>query len=124
MPCSAPLAFGERLSLSCARSALGRGCAGAPYRARFFFGIFFYPKSEGQTATVRAGGLEEGQGMGQTSGNAAIYGRLANVSLTGLEVFFIVEGGFGSFIRVVPLSSYSNPKNAGCGDNKRPFNRT
>ena len=46
---------------------------------------------------MRASGLEEGQGMGQTSGNAAIYGRLANVSLTGLEVFFIVEGGFGSF---------------------------
>ena len=56
-------------------------------------------------ATVRAGGLEEGQGMGQTPGNAAIYGRLANVSLTGLEVFFFVAGGFGSFFRVVPLSS-------------------
>ena len=70
---------------------------------------------------MRAGGLEEGQGMGQTSGNAAIYGRLANVSLTGLGVYyFFVEGGFGSFFRVVPLSSYSNPKNAGCGDNKRP----
>ena len=62
--------------------------------------------------------------MGQTSGNAAIYGRLANVSLTGLGVYFFVEGGFGSFFRVVPLSSYSNLKNAGCGDNKRPFNRT
>ena len=83
-------------------------------------------KIEGVLTTPSAcllGGLEEGQGMGQTSGNAAIYGRLANVSLTGLEVFFIVEGGFGSFFRVVPLSSYSNPKNAGCGDNKRPFNR-
>ena len=73
---------------------------------------------------MRAGGLEEGQGMGQTPGNAAIQRCLANVSLTGQEVFFIVEGGFGSFFRVVPLSSYSNPKNAGCGDNKRPFNRT
>ena len=114
--------FGERLS--CARSALGRGGTGAPCRAQNFFWYFFSPKSEEKTATVRAGGLEEGQGMGQTSGNAAIYGRLANVSLTGLEVFFIVEGGFGSFFRVVPLSSYSNPKNAGCGDNKRPFNRT
>jgi hypothetical protein len=113
--------LGERLS--CARSALGRGGAGAPYRARFFFGIFFHPNSEGQTATVRAGGLEKGQGTGQTSGNAAIYGRLANVILTGQEVFFFVGGGFGSFFRVVPLSSYSNPKNAGCGDNKRPFNR-
>ena len=113
--------FGERLS--CARSALGRGGAGAPCRAQNFFWYFFSPKSEEKTATVRAGGLEEGQGMGQTSGNAAIYGRLANVSLTGLEVFFIVEGGFGSFFRVVPLSSYSNPKNARCGDNKMPCNR-
>ena len=73
---------------------------------------------------MRAGGLEEGQGMGQTSGNTAIHGRLANVSLAGQEFFFFVEGGFGSFFRVVPLSSYSNPKNAGCGDNKRPYNRT
>jgi hypothetical protein len=113
--------LGERLS-SCARSALGRGGAGAPYRARIFL-VFFSPKSEGGIATVRAGGLEEGQGMGQTSGNAAIYGRLANVSLAGLE-FFFVEGGFGSFFRVVPLlSSYINPKNAGCCDNKRPCNR-
>ena len=61
--------------------------------------------------------------MGQTSVNAAIYSRLANVSLAGLEVFFFVAGGFGSFFRVVPLSSCSNPKNAGCGHNKRPFNR-
>ena len=114
--------FRERLS--CARSALGRGGTGAPCRAQNFFWYFFSPKSEEKTATVRAGGLEEGQGMGQTSGNAAIYGRLANVSLTGLGVYFFVEGGFGSFFRVVPLSSYSNPKNAGCGDNKRPFNRT
>ena len=58
---------------------------------------------------MRAGGLEEGQGMGQTSGNAAIQRCLANVSLTGQEVFFIVEGGFGSFFRVFPLSSYSEP---------------
>jgi hypothetical protein len=85
--------------------------------------VFFPPKLEEKIATVRAGGLEEGQGMSQTPGNAAINGRLANVSLTGLEVFFFVEGGFGSFFRVVPLSSYSNPKNAGCGDNKRPCNR-
>ena len=61
--------------------------------------------------------------MGQTSVNATIYSRLANVSLAGLEVFFLVEGGFGSFFRVVPLSAYSNPKKAGCGDNKRPCNR-
>ena len=61
--------------------------------------------------------------MGQRSGNAAINGRLANVSITGLEVYFFVEGGFGSFFRVVPLSSYSNPKNARFGDNKRPCNR-
>ena len=61
--------------------------------------------------------------MGQTSVNATIYSRLTNVSLAGLEVFFLVEGGFGSFLRVVPLSSYSNPKKAGCGDNKRPCNR-
>jgi hypothetical protein len=61
--------------------------------------------------------------MGQRSGNAAINGRLANVSLTGLEGFFFVAGGFGSFFRVVPLGSYSNPKNAGCVDNKRPCNR-
>ena len=113
--------FGERPS--CARSALGRGGAGAPCRAQNLFWYFFSPKSEEKTATVRAGGLEEGQGMGQTSGNTAIHGRLANVSLAGQE-FFFVEGGFGSFFRVVPLSSYSNPKNAGCGDNKRPFNRT
>ena len=53
----------------------------------------------------------------------AIYSRLANVSLVSLEVFFFVAGGFGSFFRVVPLSSYSNPKNAGCVDNKRPCNR-
>ena len=72
---------------------------------------------------MRAGGLEEGQGMGQTSGNAAIQRCLANVPLTGQEVFFIVCGGFGSFFRVVPLSSYSNPKNAGCVDNERPCNR-
>jgi hypothetical protein len=64
-----------------------------------------------------------GQGIGQRSGNAAINVHLANVSLTGLEVFFFVAGGFGSFFWGVPLSSYSNPKNAGCGDNKRPFNR-
>ena len=114
--------FGERLS--CARSALGRGGTGAPCSAQNFFWYFSSPKSEEKTATVRAGGLEEGQGMGQTSGNAAIYGRLANVILTGQEVFFIVEGCFGSFFRVVPLSFYSNPKNAGCGDNKRTFNRT
>ena len=62
--------------------------------------------------------------MGHTLGNAAIYSRLANVSLAGLEGFFFVAGSFGSFFRVVPLSSYSNPKNAGCGDNKRPYNRT
>ena len=62
--------------------------------------------------------------MGQTSGNATIYSRLANVSLAGLEGFFFVAGSFGSFFRVVPLSSYySNPKKAGCGDNKRPCNR-
>ena len=59
--------------------------------------------------------------MVQTSANTAICGRAANVSLAGLEVFFFVECGFGSFFRVVPLSTYSNPKNAGCGDNKRPF---
>jgi hypothetical protein len=113
--------FGERLS--CARPALGTGGAGAPYRAQIFFCYYFSPKSEENIATVRAGGLEEGQGMGQTSGNAAIYGRLANVSLTGLGVYFFVEGGFESFFRVVPLSSYSNPKNARCGDNKMPCNR-
>jgi hypothetical protein len=63
--------------------------------------------------------------MAKTSAKATIYyGRLANVSVGALEVFFFVPGGFGSFFRVVPLSSYSNPKNAGCGDNKRPFNRT
>jgi hypothetical protein len=61
--------------------------------------------------------------MGQTSGNAAIYSRWANVSLAGLEVFFFVADGFGSFFRVVSLGSYSNPKNAGCVDNKRPCNR-
>ena len=62
--------------------------------------------------------------MGQTSGNAAIYSRLANASLAGLEVFFFVAGGFGwSFFRVVSLGSYSNPKNAGCVDNKRPCDR-
>ena len=110
MPCSAPLAFGERLS--CARSALGRGGAGAPYRARFFFGIFFYPKSEGQTATVRAGGLEEGQVTGQTSVNAAIHGRLANVSLAGLEVFLllrVVLGHFFGLFRSVPIVTPKMP---------------
>ena len=61
--------------------------------------------------------------MGKTSGKATIYGRLANVSVGAQEVFFFVAGGFGSFFWGVPLSSYSNPKNAGCGDNKRPFNR-
>ena len=61
--------------------------------------------------------------MGQTSGNAAVCSRLAHVSLAVLEGFFLVEGGFGSFFRVVPLSSYSNPKKAGCGDNKRPCDR-
>ena len=62
--------------------------------------------------------------MGKTSGKATIYGRLANVSVGAQEVFFFVAGGFGSFFWGVPLSSYSNPKNAGCGDNKRPINRT
>ena len=52
---------------------------------------------------MRAGGLEEGQGMGQTSGNTAIHGRLANVSLAGQEFFFFFEGGFGSFFWVVFL---------------------
>jgi hypothetical protein len=80
--------FGE--PLSCALSALGKCGAGATYRAQHCFCYFFGPKSEENIATVRAGGLEEGQGMGQTSGNAAIYGRLANVTLTGQEVFFIV----------------------------------
>ena len=56
--------------------------------------------------------------MGQTPGNEPICSRLVNVSLAGLEVFFFVEGGFGSFFRAVPISCYSNPKNAGCGDNK------
>jgi hypothetical protein len=111
MPCSAPLAFGERLS--CARSALGRGGAGAPYRARFFFGIFFYPKSEGQTATVRAGGLEEGQGMGQTSGNTAIHGRLANVSLAGQEFFFLLRVVLGHFFGLFPSVPIVTPKMPG-----------
>jgi hypothetical protein len=62
--------------------------------------------------------------MAKTSAKATIYGRLVNVSVGALEVFFFVAGGFGSFFWGVPLSSYSNPKNAGCGDNKRPFNRT
>ena len=104
--------FGERLS--CARSALGRGGAGAPYRARFFFGIFFHPKSEGQTATVRAGGLEKGQGTGQTSGNAAIHGRrVANVSLAGLEVFLlltVVLGHFFGLFRSVPIVTPNGPQ--------------
>ena len=47
-----------------------------------------------------------------------------SLSLAALEVFIIVRGGFWSFFQVIPLSSYSNPKNAGCGDNKRPFNLT
>ena len=72
---------------------------------------------------MRAGGFEVGQGTGQTPGNAAIYGRLANVSFAGLEGFVLVEGGFGSFFRAVPISCYSNPKNAGCGDNERPCDR-
>ena len=115
MPCSAPLG---NVSLAPVRPS--EGVVPEPPIGPDFFWYFFSPKSEEKTATVRAGGLEEGQGMGQTSGNAAIYGRLANVSITGLGVYFFVEGGFGSFFRVVPLSSYSNPKNAGCGDNKRP----
>jgi hypothetical protein len=61
--------------------------------------------------------------MGKTSGKATIYGRWANVSVGALEVFFFVAGGFGSFFWVFPLRSYSNPKNAGCCDNKRPCNR-
>ena len=61
--------------------------------------------------------------MGKISGKATISGRLANVSVGAQEVFFFVAGGFGSFFGGVPLSSYSNPKNAGCGHNKRPFNR-
>ena len=44
-------------------------------------------------------------------------------SLAVLEVFIILRGGFGSYFRVIPLSTYSNPKKFGCGDNKRPFNR-
>jgi hypothetical protein len=52
--------------------------------------------------------------MGKTSVKATIYGRLVNVSVGDLEVFFFVAGGFGSFFWGFPLSSYSDPKNAGC----------
>ena len=117
MPCSPP--WGN-VSLAPVRPSEGV-VPEPPIGPRIFFVIFF-TQIGGKNATVRAGGLEGGQGMGQTSGNAAIYGRLANVSLAGLEVYFFVESGFGSFFRVFSLSSYSNPKNAGCGDNKRPCN--
>ena len=91
-------------------------------RATNFVGIFFFQIGSANRNRTR-GCLEEGQGMGQTSRNSVIRSRLVNVSLAGQEVFFLVKGGFGSFFRVVPLSSYSNPKFAGCGDNKRPCGR-
>ena len=61
--------------------------------------------------------------MGKTSGKATISGRLGNASVGAQEFFFFVAGGFGSFFWGVPLSSYSDPKNAGCCDDKRPCNR-
>jgi hypothetical protein len=41
--------FGERLS--CARSALGKGGAGAPYRAQNFLLLFFFTQIGGEIAT-------------------------------------------------------------------------
>ena len=78
-----------------------------------FFWYFFHPKSEGKTATVRAGGLEEGQGMGQTSGNAAIQRCLANVSLTGQEFFLLFTVVLGHFFGLFPSVPIVTPKMPG-----------
>jgi hypothetical protein len=114
--------FGERLS--CARSALGKGGAGAPYRAQNFFCYFFSPKSEEKSLRCARVALRRVRAWAKHR-EMLPFTVVWPMSLSrAWRFFFIVEGGFGSFFRVVPLSSYSNPKNAGCGDNKRPFNRT
>jgi hypothetical protein len=52
--------------------------------------------------------------MGQTSGNAAIYGRLANVSLTGLHVFFLLlRVVLGHFFWLFPSVPIVTPKMPG-----------
>ena len=76
-----------------------------------------------QTATARAGALRRARAWAkhpEIRSSAAVW--LMSL-LRVRRFFFLVKGGFEAFFRVVPLSSYSNPKFAGCGDNKRPCGR-
>ena len=54
-----------------------------------------------------------GQGIGQRSGNAAFNVHLANVSLTGLEVFFSLRVVLGHFFGVFPSVPIVTPKMPG-----------
>ena len=51
--------------------------------------------------------------MGQTSVNAAIYSRLANVSLAGLELFFSLRVVLGHFFGLFPSVPIVTPKMPG-----------
>jgi hypothetical protein len=67
MPCSAPLG---NVSLAPVRPS-ERVVPEPPIGPRILL-LFFFTQIGGKIATIRAGGLEEGQGMGQISGNANI----------------------------------------------------
>ena len=58
---------------------------------------------------MRAGGLEEGQGMGQTSGNAAIYGRSLSRAWGFIFLLRVVLGHFFGLFPSVPIVTPKMP---------------